>query len=527
MSEMLITNDNYKVVLDSIIDNKLLGYRGNTGPFCINVIYISDLHLNYKYSDDKNKYIYNTAKRLIKSLRDTREQYKLYSYYVVFLGDIADDKEDVYLFYRCYNRFFRDMRNTYVILGNHEFIQFDTVEDGVKWYKDRLGYIGYNVLFNEYMFGVAGWRIRGMCEGIIVFGGTGFAGLNTEYNADNLVGSKNFDRKEEIKQSKLFEKAYNEAVRFAKKNNCMLLCFSHYPYNDCLKKYNKQTVFFSGHTHINIVTDTGDLVLYANNQVGLKSTCYEFKNNLIGYFTNPYDMLTDGWYETDLVNYVQYTKYLGVRLLGWKIISKKIKENNGKLYVVKKYGIYGFFIVCYDEDKPYSYICNGGKLKKIHDDYDIDSIFNNFDSVIVGYLNLIGPVRKKQQLLSDAFKKLGLDGRIHGLIVDIDYWNHVMVNPVTGELQYYYSEGLDQEPILFESLLEMASVKELEVDKLNSVIASNNVLMERSCENSFINNEAYGVSMKINAIQFLFDKRLLRRFDYDLVKFRNLIEGKE
>ena len=543
MSDIVVTNDNYNLILNNFADNDFLGYRRNDSSFCIDVIYISDLHLNYKYSDDRDKYIYNVARSLINSLIDIIKQYELYFPYVVFLGDIADDREDVYLFYRYYNKFANrlynklshryystrlyDMRNTYVILGNHEFMQFDTIDDGVKWYKDRLSYMGYNVLFNEYMFGNTRDMIRLKCIGVIVFGGTGFAGLNAKYNADNLVCSKNFDRKEEIRQSKLFEKAYNEAVRFAKKHCCVLLCFSHYQYNDCLKKYNNQTIFFSGHTHINVVSNTEDLVLYANNQVGLKSTNYEFKHHMVGIITNPYSSLGDGWYETNLVNYVQFMDYLSVMLLGWKLISKKIKEHNGKLYLVKKHEVYGFFVVCYDKDKPYSFICNGGRLKKIHDNYDIDSIFNDFDSVIIGYLNLVCPVRKKQQLLSDAFKQLGLRGRIHGLIVDIDYWNHVMINPITGELQYYYSEGLDQDPILFKSLLEVEPVKELEADKLNSIIASNNVLMEKSCENSFINNEAYGVSMKINAIQFLFDKRLLRRFDYDLVKFRNLLEGKE
>lgn len=37
--------------------------------------------------------------------------------------------------------------------------------------------------------------------------------------------------------------------------------------------------------------------------------------------------------------------------------------------------------------------------------------------------------------------QLGLSGNIHGCIVDIDYYHHIMVNPTDGSIQFYYSPG--------------------------------------------------------------------------------------
>lgn len=38
-----------------------------------------------------------------------------------------------------------------------------------------------------------------------------------------------------------------------------------------------------------------------------------------------------------------------------------------------------------------------------------------------------------------ALKKLGFEGTIHGLIVDINDTNHIMVNPTDGSITFYYS----------------------------------------------------------------------------------------
>ena len=39
--------------------------------------------------------------------------------------------------------------------------------------------------------------------------------------------------------------------------------------------------------------------------------------------------------------------------------------------------------------------------------------------------------------ISKVIKSIGGDGSIHGCIVDIDYYNHIYINPVDGKITEY------------------------------------------------------------------------------------------
>ena len=41
--------------------------------------------------------------------------------------------------------------------------------------------------------------------------------------------------------------------------------------------------------------------------------------------------------------------------------------------------------------------------------------------------------------ISEVIKSFGGSGRIHGCIIDVDFLNHVMLNPSDGQITYYYS----------------------------------------------------------------------------------------
>ena len=45
------------------------------------------------------------------------------------------------------------------------------------------------------------------------------------------------------------------------------------------------------------------------------------------------------------------------------------------------------------------------------------------------------PLRKAQEELAKELKELGLDGTIHGLIVDIDRYHHIAINPIEGSME--------------------------------------------------------------------------------------------
>ena len=46
--------------------------------------------------------------------------------------------------------------------------------------------------------------------------------------------------------------------------------------------------------------------------------------------------------------------------------------------------------------------------------------------------------------ISKVIKSIGGDGSIHGCIVDIDYYNHIYINPVDGKITPYFAYDMEQ-----------------------------------------------------------------------------------
>lgn len=142
-------------------------------------------------------------------------------------------------------------------------------------------------------------------------------------------------------------------------------------------------------------------------------------------------------------------------------------------------------------------------------------------------------------------KRLGLSGEIHGTIVDIDFYHHIMVNPMDGTITFYYSPflGLVQEMNSFKEVMKsLCDGKEniklrdkynkmLNEDKANllpsvkshspiKISGSTDAIIakERNMASVDLSDGAYGVSRKISPLQHLFTGRVLRAFDLRLAE---------
>ena len=104
----------------------------------------------------------------------------------------------------------------------------------------------------------------------IIYGGSGFAKYDERYNANNLVCCKTMEgnRGYEIEQTTLFETEYEVAKNHAIATGKCFICVSHYPVESCLGKFDRETVYFTGHTHKNERIMTCNKALYADNQIG-------------------------------------------------------------------------------------------------------------------------------------------------------------------------------------------------------------------------------------------------------------------
>ncbi len=424
----------------------------------------------------------------------------------------------------------------FAVLGNHELTEFETVDDGIRCYRDVLNSLGINLLCNSEFHN----------EKFLIYGGTGFAKYNDQWNATSVICCPGFTREDELKEGDLFEAGYNGAQNYALQNNLCFICVSHYPPTDCLRTRNSKTIYFSGHNHKNIYIKSEDLILYADNQIGYTSNNIMFKKASWGLDINPYYYFEDGTYETTVQEYLQFYRYVGEYAGNGNLISKRCDK--GTLYVVKSNGYYGFFI---QGEKGIS-IVNGGKTKKICNSTNINWISENFNIVVGKYYKALAPLRKLQLTLSSELKAIGFEGTIHGCIVDIDFYNHILINPSNGELTFYYSDvwGNAQSFSSFPALLsamearalsspyataEMSTIKQIKLlfesncpsnnntdIMLNSLLFSQGSNYETEGLVSVSRTEGpYEASRKINALQRLFTGRVLRDFDVSLTEIQN------
>lgn len=340
------------------------------------------------------------------------------------------------------------------------------------------------------------------------------------------------NRAYEIEQTTLFENGYEEAKKHAREAGKCFVCATHYPIESCLGKFDRETVYFTGHTHINKRIRTEDEVLYADNQVGYHKDgkfdgVIRFKKATMDSVRNPYGDFEDGYYQTTPDAYLQFSDYIGEDIGEGKLIRKRCET--GALYVIKSQGYYGFFVV----NKSGISIVNGGKTKRIALSKNIGWIYVNFNIVTNKYLAMLEPLRAIQLQISHELKSLGFDGTIHGLIVDIDFFNHVMVNPVDGSIRFYYSPTFGQmqqfesfqKQLEFMGCVELLESKSTESERNELALQgakalffaeNNNVLSEMTNVSRF--SGAYGVSRAVNPLQRLFTGHVLRDFDLRLIE---------
>lgn len=423
-------------------------------------------------------------------------------------------------------------KKIFIVLGNHEYSSFNSIKETVSFYKGELEPLGAYVLHNEYYeFSYCG-------NDFIFFGGTGFAKYNYKYNADSLVGCKYFTRDKEIQETTIFEEKYTEAKQKARDGNACFISISHYPIQDCLQFADCDVIYFYGHNHQNFFCRNETQTIYADNQVKIPSLNIRFETAYTNGETNPYFFLDDGLYKTSIKDYLRFYRYIGESIQGnGSLLYQRCQNNRACVYVIKRDGFYGFFLVNLNDGRSKGIsIINGGKTRKITEKVDLQWLFNSFEVILKKYLSIIAPYRFIQEKISFELKMLGFSGSIHGCIVDIDFYHHIMLNPIDGTITYYFSPsfGMVQPLNSFDDVLR--SIGKYEDTDICSIVDQSNYLMLKNQGLCFLqrsdivnksksqmtfvgqNEGIYHISREISPLQRLFSGHVLRKFDICLVE---------
>ncbi len=417
----------------------------------------------------------------------------------------------------------------FVILGNHELSSFNTVQEAVNYYEKFFS--KERIIFLHNSGGIYGRLVYNQF-GII--GGIGFAKFNKRYNALNIVTTNPpITIEDESKESDEFFEVYQKAVMDCKNKCKHLLVLSHYPLEDwCNIGYDSVCTYFNGHTHRNNSIHQQTIDVYADNQIGYKTKSIKFKACTLGLRYNPFVDYKDGYFEITTTQYINFLGYRGEKIQGTGLIDNKLVGGNAKFYMIKRDNFYGFFLI---NKNTGTSICFGGVPRKVNTIKDINYFYNNFTTVVSNYISLLLPLRKMQEQLSQELKQLGMSGAIHGLIVDVDFYHHIFINPVDGKVAFYYSPymGTVQQFNTFKELLshiESATLNDTGVSKLQryNKMANENCLISQLSNNSQnqigelvkidIKDSEYTISKWVNQAQRLFSSNILRVWDDELIK---------
>ncbi len=439
----------------------------------------------------------------------------------------------------------------YTILGNHELWDFDSYDTCETTYSDLFEEL--NIVFLNNRISSLGvyrepWQRNYnpetrtvtysllkreddpkeyeqqlfYMENMLIVGGLGFASMNFSFNAEQGIYGKAVNREEELKRCEEWRMKFSKALKIAEQNHCSLVVLSHNPISDWLPQQEEcsNCFIFSGHTHRNIVHfGENNTFIFSDNQVGYSGKKFSFKKAKLHIPRNPFASDADGFREITCDEYKEYYSYVCEALPGTGVIERHIKLYEAKLFVLKQDGYVGFFLVA-----PQGiYICNGGQIRKIGSYEPLDRYMTNFIPMVNNYIRTLSPLRRAQEQLSTYIKSFGGCGTIHGTIVDIDFENHIMVNVYDGTLTFYNSPmfGIVKTYSDIGALLH-AHCPELEADyqKISNakLIPVSKSLSESSSSYEVVDikKSPYVLSRRINALQRLFDKRILRDWNPNL-----------
>lgn len=515
------------------------------------IYYISDLHLNHRlikafpYSatiDEVRFFIRKIIRKMLSSYNISSDDFLLIG------GDVSFCFEISKIFYCELTQFFSSNRIV-VILGNHELWNYDkfgnnkeflSINEIIQKYSELFrelkiiflhnsllirrfnddGYQRFCKIDNDTLLtlSIEDLKKLGLESNLFILGGLGFSGYNSDFNATNGIYRHTVTTLEDdLKLTKQFEDVYLKLEQ-AYPNNKVIV-FTHTPKEDWSqeKTYNSNWIYINGHTHKNYYVQDEEKTIYADNQIGYFSMNYNLKYFKLNKDYNIFKDYSDGIHLISKEQYLDFNYGIGIRLS----FSREYNE----IIMLKNNGY--FLFLAQNADKSRLYLLNGGIINRLKIT-DINYYFENmtkYGETIKANLQSYNSALKK---ISEKVKLLGGEGTVHGCIVDIDFYNHIYLNPNDGSITPYYSPmfGAQQVynniPKLLEEQCPKLYTKYLKLLASGDNSFSIDISKSTSDNSIFVTEtEQYRPSRLIKNLQFITENKVIRIWN------ENFIAGKE
>ena len=197
--------------------------------------------------------------------------------------------------------------------------------------------------------------------------------------------------------------------------------------------YNPGWVYISGHTHQNglVRGEDGTCALF-DDQVGYEPRPWHFNAFTRCARYDPFESWGDGIYDISAEQYKDFSSGRGIAMEGfrWK----------GGLRVVKRAETYMFFL----EQKSLSVLAGGQRKRAEH---GIEYYYDNLLLYRQRVEEAFGPYRAALDKISKEVRAFGGAGTVHGCIVDVDYSNHIYLNPFDGKVTPYFAWDMAEKTV--------------------------------------------------------------------------------
>ena len=197
---------------------------------------------------------------------------------------------------------------------------------------------------------------------------------------------------------------------------------------------------------------------------------------------------------------------------------------DGQILMLKREGFFCFLL---KSSSGTLYILSGGKALVLENQnesyyYDEMALYGAFvKKAFSGYTNALNQI-------SSVIKELGGSGDIHGAIVDLDFLNHVHLNPVDGTVTFYYASSMVDKYVYsdFQSLLkaqrpDMFKKFELLLNQADKQAGALQIQGQEAGLPDFIlhvtDTSIYGPSRRLRAFQYLTEQNIIRVWDKNLI----------
>ena len=499
------------------------------------IFYVTDIHLDSKISEiygdnasdaDAELIIGLSVDNIVSDYKTSRANHSI----ILIGGDVSHYSNRVEAFFRRLTEFIPG-KQIMAILGNHEYWDEKTREScpgdiGLtsEFYEKMFNrlYISFadNMLFaykkgrrffvcSEELLNASLDEIREYVADspLTILGGTGFSGLNEKYNCNSgMYRNAIRTREQERALSVKFEAVYSKVLEAVP--DTKVVVFTHMPMSDWSgKSPNPNWVYISGHTHRNFLNVSDESRIYSDNQIGYGGVVHLKSFNL----SREYDRFR---YYPDGISMISLDLY---RAFYRSRNMDMTCNRKGTYFMVKRGLLYCFFF----EEFGKLYMLDGGQI------HDADHTLNYYYDNLARYGEAVGEFFKEYQdrlkAISSMVKSIGGSGRMHGCIVDVDFYNHVYLNPFDGTITAYTATDIVNKYVFsgFEAMLESEREDLLPeyrkmLDQLDGNLPA--VLMKKSrFQGYYDGTEIYRVSRLFNTMQHLTEHFVIRRWDDALI----------